>query len=171
MQADETDSPEYDGPSRSQLRREALDVLALAKALVELTDARLDRVPLSEDLHELVIESRRITANIARKRQMQFLAKHLRRAEDELPAIRAAIEQDLGERRSAAAGMHRAEAWRDRLVAEGDEALNTLLESHPDADRQRLRQLARRAQDERDANKPPAAARELFRALRMLFGA
>lgn len=171
MQEDETDTPEFDGPSRSQLRREALDVLALAKALVELTDAQLARVPLSDDLRELVIESRRITANIARKRQLQFLAKHLRRAEDELPAIRAAIEQDTGERRREAAGHHRAESWRDRLVAEGDEALNALLEAHPDADRQQLRTLARRAQEERHANKPPAAARELFRALRILFGA
>lgn len=171
MQEDPPDSPEYDGPSRSQLRREALDVLALAKALVELDDYRLERVPLSDDLRELVIESRRITANIARKRQMQFLAKHLRRAEDELPAIFSAIDQDRGERRSAAAGQHRAEAWRDRLIAEGDDALNAFLEAHPGADRQRLRHLARRAHDERVANKPPAAARELFRELRDVLGA
>ena len=168
---DDGDSPEYEGPSRSELRRQALDVLALAKALCELSDAELERVPLSEDLLELVVDSRRITANIARKRQMQFLAKHLRRAEEELPAIRAAIEQDRGERRRGAAELHRVEAWRDRLVREGDEALNALLEAHPEADRQHLRQLARRATEERHANRPPAAARELFRVLRDLLGA
>ena len=172
MQEDEdADSPEFEGPSRSELRRQALDVLALAKALCELSDAELDRVPLPEDLRELVVDSRRITANIARKRQMQFLAKHLRRSEDELPAIRAAIEQDRGERRRDAASLHRVEAWRDRLVHEGDEALNALVAAHPNADRQHLRPLARRAQDERHANRPPAAARELFRVLRDLLGA
>ena len=170
MQEDE-DTREPEEPSRSELRRQALDVLVLAKALVELSDAELERVPLSEELRELVVESRRITANVARKRQMQFLAKHLRRDEDALPAIRAALEQDRDERRRGAAELHRVEAWRDRLVHEGDEALNELLEQHPDADRQHLSALARRAQDERHANKPPAAARELFRELRALLGA
>ena len=167
---DESDSPEFEGPSRSELRRQALDVLGLAKALVELSDAELARVPLSDELRELVVDSRRITAQIARKRQMQFLAKHLRRAEDELPAIRAALAQDRDERRRDAAALHRVEAWRDRLVREGDDALNALLAEHPDADRQRLRQLARRASEEYHANRPPAAARELFRALRELLG-
>jgi ribosomal 50S subunit-associated protein YjgA (DUF615 family) len=36
------------------------------------------------------------------------------------------------------------EAWADALIA-GDEALQQLLEAHPDADRQRLRALARGA--------------------------
>jgi ribosome-associated protein len=160
MQEDQDgDFPGFEGPSRSELRRQALDVLALAKALVELSDAELAHVPLSEDLRELVVDSRRITANIARKRQMQYLAKHLRRAEDELPAIRAALEQDRAERRRGAANLHRVEAWRDRLLEEGDEAI---------ADRHHLRQLVRRAHDERNANRPPAAARELFRELRDL---
>src|SRR5688572_2127685 len=167
---DESDSPEFDGPSRSELRRQALDVLGLAKALVELSDPELARVPLSDELRELVVDSRRITAQIARKRQMQFLAKHLRRAEDELPAIRAALAQDRDERRRDAAALHRVEAWRERLVREGDEALNALLAEHPDADRQRLRQLARRAHEDHLANRAPAASRELFRALRELLG-
>src|SRR5688572_23294257 len=110
MQDDE-DTREPEEPSRSELRRQALDVLVLAKALVELSDSELERVPLSDDLRELVVESRRITANIARKRQMQFLAKHLRREEGELPAIRAALEQDRDERRRGAAELHRVEAW------------------------------------------------------------
>ncbi len=163
---EEDDLPGFAEPSRSELRRQALDVLALAKALFELSDAELAHVPLGEDLRDLVIESRRITANIARKRQMQYLAKHLRRAEDELPAIRAALEQDRGERRRDAATLHRIEAWRDRLIAEGDVGLEALVAQHPDVDRQHLRQLVRRAHEERHANKTPAAARELFRILR-----
>ena len=62
--------------------------------------------------------------------------------------------------------MHRVEAWRDRLLEGGDEALAELLDLHPDADRQRLRQLVRNAQDEKKRGKPPRAFRELFRELR-----
>jgi ribosome-associated protein len=64
--------------------------------------------------------------------------------------------------------LHRAEAWRERLIADGDAALTELLDEHPHADRQRLRQLARNAHEEKLRNKPPHAFRELFRELREL---
>ena len=64
--------------------------------------------------------------------------------------------------------MHRVEHWRERLLAEGDAALAGLLEEHPSADRQRLRQLVRNANEEKLRNKPPRAFRELFRELRAL---
>ncbi|HAS8133963.1 TPA: DUF615 domain-containing protein, partial [Vibrio vulnificus] len=38
----------------------------------------------------------------------------------------------------------------------------------PDADRQRLRQLARMATKEKQANKPPKAYREIFQILKQL---
>lgn len=166
---DETFSHEPDGPSRSSRRRDALEVFALGEALVELSEAQLARMPLSDDLRALVLESRRITQQIARKRQLQFLAKHMRRREDELPAIRAALEHDKSDARRETAHLHRIEAWRDRLLAEGDAALAELASSHPDLDRNRLRQLMRRAGEEQRANKPPAASREVFRMLRELF--
>jgi ribosome-associated protein len=159
-----------DAPSRGALRREALDVLALAHALAELSDAELDRIPMADDLRELVVTSRAVHQHIARKRQLAFLAKKLRAREDELPPIRAALEHDRAVERRATAQLHRAENWRDRLLAQGDEALAELLTEHPDADRQQLRTLIRRAADEQRRHKPPAAARELFRQLRELLG-
>lgn len=157
-----------DAPSRGERRREALDVLALAHALADLSDAQLGRVPLADDLRELVVASRAVRQHIARKRQLAFLAKHLRRREDELPPIRAALEHDKQAERAQTARLHRAEAWRDRLLREGDEALAAFVAEHPAADRQHLRTLLRRARDEATRGKPPAAARELFRALRDL---
>jgi ribosome-associated protein len=43
-----------------------------------------------------------------------------------------------------------------------------LLDAHPNADRQLLRQLVRNTLEERKRNKPPRAFRELFRELREL---
>jgi ribosome-associated protein len=167
-QENETD-PATDEPSRSQKRREALDVLKLAHALVELSAAQLARVPLSDELREEVARARAITQQIARKRQTQFLAKHLRRREDELEPIRTILEHGREHAHRETANLHRIEQWRDRLIAEGDEALTELLQQFPQADRQHLRQLARQARAERDANKPPQAHRELFRTLREMF--
>jgi ribosome-associated protein len=164
---DTTDEDGWDGPSRSQLRREALAVFELAERLIEQNEAQLLHLPLDDELRALVRESQRITQQIARKRQLQYLAKILRR-EDEatLDAIRSVLEHGKADSRRDTAALHRIEAWRERLIAEGDTALAELLTAHPTADRQHLRQLARNAHQERLQNKPPHAYRELFRELR-----
>ena len=166
---DAFDEGGWDGPSRSQRRRDALAVFELAQRLMEAGDAQLARLPLDEDLRALVHESRRVTQQIARKRQTQFLAKNLRRTDDAaLDAIRDALDHAKADSRRDTAALHRIETWRERLIVDGDAALAELLSEHPRADRQHLRQLARNAQQERLQNKPPHAQRELFRILREL---
>ncbi len=158
-------------PSRSQLRREALDVLKLAHALVDLSEAQLARMPLDEDVRAEVLRARAVTQQIARKRQTQYVAKQMRKLDDsELDAIRATLEHDRDRARRDTAALHRVELWRDRLIAEGDEALNAFMSEFPTGERQQLRQLARQGKSERDANRSPHAQRELFRILRELLG-
>ncbi|MEO7065134.1 MAG: ribosome biogenesis factor YjgA [Dokdonella sp.] len=158
-------------PSRSQLRRDALDIFKLAEALAALGESQLARVPLADDLRAEVLRTRAITSNIAHKRQAQFLAKQLRNlADDEIEPIRRALAQDREKAHRETAAAHRIEAWRDRLLDDGDSALGELLAQHPSADRQHLRQLLRNALAERKASKPPHAQRELFRELRDLLG-
>ena len=167
--SDEFEQEEDFGPSRSEQRREALGVLSLALQLMEQSDARISQIPMDEDLRSLVLASKKITAQIARKRQAQYLAKIMRRQDDDaLQAIRAALDHDKVEGRREAQALHQVEYWRDRLIAEGDVALAELLALHPHADRQHLRQLARNAHQEKLKNKPPHAYRELFRELRAL---
>jgi len=170
MHSDDSLEEEQDfGPSRSEQRREALGVLTLALQLVQQSDARIGQIPMDEDLRRLVISTKRITAQIARKRAVHYLAKMMRREDDEaLQAIRAALDHDKVEGRREAAQLHRVEFWRDRLVALGDDALSEFLTEYPAGDRQQLRQLARNAQQEKAKEKPPHASRELFRELRQL---
>jgi ribosome-associated protein len=158
-----------DSPSRSQRRRDALAVFELAERLVALTEAQLGQLPLDEDLLTEIEKAQRISQQIARKRQIQYLAKMMRRHEDELPALRAQLDHDRQLARRDTAELHRLEEWRDRLIDDGDEALTELLQQFPSADRQHLRQLARQARAERNENRPPHAFRELFRELRTLF--
>jgi ribosome-associated protein len=158
-------------PSRSQQRREALEIFKLAETLAAQSDAQLAPVPLPDELRAEVLRTRAVTSHIARKRQTQYLAKQLRKLDDaEIEPIRAALEHDRALAHQDAAALHRLETWRSRLIDEGDPALEELLALHPSADRQRLRQLARNARAERDNEKPLHAYRELFRELRELFG-
>lgn len=169
MRGRDDDTGEFKGPSRSEQRRAALDVLALGEKLAALTPVQLAKLPVPESLLPHIADTRRITQHVARKRQVAFLAKQMRREDDAtLDAIRDALDAGGESAQREVAAMHRAEAWRERLLAEGDSALSELLDAHPEADRQRLRQLLRNVGEERARNKPPQAFRELFREIRQL---
>ena len=169
MRGRDEETGEFFSESRSQNRREALEVLALGEKLVELTAAQLARLPIPADLLEHIEYSKRITSHGARKRQLAFLAKQMRREDDAtLDAIRDAMEANSETSKRAVALMHRIERWRERLLAEGDAALAELLDEYPDADRQALRTLVRNALAEKARNKPPRAFREIYQALRDL---
>ena len=172
MRGRDEDTGEFLAPSRSEQRRAALDVLALGERLATLTPTQLAKLPVPESLLPHIADTRRMTAHGARKRQVAFLAKQMRREDDEvLDAIRDALDAGGDAARRETALMHRAETWRERLLAEGDEALSAFVEAHPDADRQRLRQLVRSTLEERTRNKPPRAFRELFREVKELLEA
>ncbi len=169
MRGRDEETGEFLDISRSQNRRDALDVLALGEKLVNLTPAQLARVPVPEDLLPHIAEAKRITAHIAHKRQLAFLAKHMRREDDAvLDAIRDALDANSDTSRREVATMHRVEDWRERLMKDGDKALGALLDEYPQADRQQLRTLVRNAQADRAKNKPPRAYREIYQVLRTL---
>ena len=169
MRGRDPETGEFFSPSRTQQRGEALEIRSLAEKLVALPAAQLARLPIPEELMPHIVETQRITSHIAHKRQLQFLAKQMRREEDEvLEAIRDAMDEGGEAARRETALLHQAEQWRDRLLADGDDALASLLEEFPTADRQKLRQLVRKATDERAKNKPPRAFRDLFREVREL---
>lgn len=169
MRGIDEETGEYLSPSRSQNRREALAIFDLGERLVALSDSQLAQLPVPEDVLDAIRDTQRIRAPIARKRQLQTLAKVLRRQDDEeVEALRAALDHDKTTSARETAALQRVEAWRERLLAEGDAALAELLDARPGADRQQLRTLVRNAAAERARGKPPHAYRELFRTLRDL---
>jgi ribosome-associated protein len=171
MRGRDPETGEFLGPSRTRQRQDALEVRSLAEQLVALTPAQLARLPLSEALADHVAETRKVTSHIAHKRQLQFLAKQMRKEDDQaLEAIRDALDVSGDAARIETGLMHQAETWRERLLDDPD-ALTQLLDQYPEADRQRLRQLIRNVAEERKRNKPPASYRELFREVRGLLSA
>lgn len=151
-------------PSKSQRRRDALELKSLALELMKISPAKLGRIPLDDDVREAIMDARQIRSNVARKRQMQYAAKLLRRIDPE--PIFQAIEGFETEAREITGRQHRAEAWRDFLLEAGDPAVGSLMQQRNDTDTQAIRQLIRNAGREESRNKPPASARALFRLLR-----
>ena len=165
----ELDETDY-GPSRTQQRREALAILALAGQLIEMQPTRLAKLPLPDDVRREIDITRGMTAHGAKKRQLAFLAKVMRRYDDEdFAAVRAELGDNRDKQRQETAAMHRLEAMRDRLIAEDETALSELIAEHPQVDRQHLRSLVRQARVEKDVpNKAPKAYRDIFQLLKDL---
>jgi len=163
---DDTEHPDSEEISKSQRKRDMHALQDLGRQLVELPREQFEKITLEEGLHDAILEARRIHQHGARKRQLQYIGKLMRGLDAE--PIREQLDTLLGHSKRAAQTLHHLERWRDRLLAEGDVALTELLDEHPQADRQYLRQLLRNAQRENHAGKPPKSARALFRYLREL---
>lgn len=162
------DDPFDEAPvSKSQRKRDAHALQALGEALVKLNKAALSQIPLSDDLRSAIAEAQRLAQRGALKRQLQYIGKLMRQTD--VAPIRDAFEKVTHSYREDVEHHHHLEQWRDRLLTEGDTALEQLLTEKADVDRQHLRQLIRAAKQETVKDKPPRAARELFRYLRQIF--
>ncbi len=157
---DDTELPK----SKSQLKREMDALQALGTDIVKLSAKDLTKIPLPETLADAIHEARRLKSHGALRRQMQFIGRLMRDIDPEpiqkaLDAIRLCGQQST-------ARFHAMEQWRDRLINEGQTALDEFIGQYPQADRQQLRQLMLSAAREVKQSKPPKSARSLFKLIR-----
>lgn len=157
-----------DDQSRTDLKRESLELQKLGEDLLTLRADLMKRLDLTEKLKDAIAEAKRITNFEGKRRQMQFIGKQMRLIDETgIYNIRAALaEQNNGSARENYA-LHQAEIWRDRLIAE-EEAFGEWITQHPDTDTQQLRALIRQARKDAKPEKPGEAVRH-GRAYRDIF--
>ena len=155
-------------PSKSQLKRDAGALKQLGIDLLDVPESAWLALKLPEDLLAALREAKRLHARGAHKRQLQYIGKLMRDIDPE--PIQQYFEQRRLKTRQQAQAHHALEDWRDRLIEDGDRAVEAFMLQHEQADRQHLRQLIRQVRKERAHNKPPKASRALFRYLRDLQG-
>ena len=176
MSAHTPDDPPQDDeperPSKCERKRAAHAAQDLGEALIGLREAELEALALPERLTDAIREARRITSRAGGARQRQYIGKLMR--DIDLEPIRATLaarsERDAIETQL----FKRAERWRERLIAEGESALDELAQLRPGLDRAQWIRQVEAARRERIAG-PRAGAvgpagRQLFRALRTLLG-
>ncbi len=151
--------------SKTKLKQQADAAQDIGKKLIALSKDRLIKLALPEALFDAVMEAKRLTANGAIRRQLQYLGRLMRDIDS------APIEEQLqaweGKNTQENARFHTMERWRSRLIAE-PVALQEFLALHPQAEIQQLRTLIRNVQKEEAALKPPKSSRELFKLIREL---
>ncbi len=144
---EDNDLPER--PSKTQIKREMLELLALGKRVVELSADRVKQLPLSEKLEEAVLLAQKTNSREGKRRQVHYVGKLMRDAQAQ--AIMDQIE--TWERGSVAdtAYMHTLERDRERLLND-DQALTEWLNKYPDTDVQAFRAMIRAARQENAKN-------------------
>lgn len=152
--------------SKTQRKRQCEHQQDVAERLLQLKKSDIDQLDLPQELCLALEEARRIHSRSALKRQRQYLGKIMRGIDSE--QVETQLQELLHRHDTNTAGFRRIEKWRDHLL-EGDESvLDEIIERHPDLDRQHVHALVRQARKEQQMDKPPAAARKLFRYLREL---
>lgn len=163
----EQDEEFDDRPSKSERKRAAHAAQDLGEALIGLRDSDLAALDLPERLTDAIREARRIPSRAGGARQRQYIGKLMR--DIDLEPIRAALAARGEQSALEAERFKRLEEWRERLVSEGEPALQDLERWRTGVDRPQWLRLIQAARSERDRSGPGPAGRELFRALRSLF--
>jgi ribosome-associated protein len=160
--------PEYDRPSKSELKRQSNELQKLGEQLIDAPRDRVKRVEMPDEVKDAILVCQTITNHEGRRRQLQYVGKMMRTLDEaEVAVIQRTIESWKGASKAETASLHALERRRDKLLAD-DKALTQLLEEHPQLDVQQLRTLIRNARKEQAENKPPKAYREIFQILKDL---
>ncbi|BCX66156.1 MULTISPECIES: ribosome biogenesis factor YjgA [Pseudomonas] len=160
------DSLDTGEKSKSQVKRELHALVDLGERLTTLKPDLVAKLPLTDALRRALADAPKHTANIARKRHLQFIGKLMR--DQDTDAILVLLDQLDASTRQYNERFHNLERWRDRLIAGDDAVLEKFVVDYPDADRQQLRSMIRQAQHEVAQNKPPASSRKIFKYIREL---
>lgn len=131
--------------SRGDLKRVSDELQALGAELLSLRGDLFKKLELPERLVEALQEAKRITNFEGKRRQMQFVGKLMRKLdENEVESIRQALDIQRNGSAEEKVALHRAEQWRDRLLAD-DDALTEWIAEFPNNDVQQVRTLIRQA--------------------------
>ena len=161
------DNEEIEYVSKSQMKREMLARQALGEKLLELSVDQLNRLDLPDDLKNALLQAKQIVKHGAKRRQLQFIGRLMRNADaDDIQVQYEGITQHSAK---AVQQLHKIEKWRERLLQEGDDGIQALVEELPNIDRNHLRQLIRTAQQEQSQNKPPRAFRKIFQLIKSAY--
>lgn len=147
------------GPSRTERKDQSRRLRDAGEELVALSREALEALPLPEVLRDALLDAKDITSFGAKRRQLQFIGKLMRRLDAEvLAAVDAALQVKRRQTGRETALLRRTEQWRDSMIAD-DARVEQWLAEHRDTNAARLRGLVRQARTEARPSKAGEAER------------
>lgn len=162
----QSDAQLPDEYSRGQRKRDMLALQKLGEELLTLSNDQLNALELPEMLLSALLEAKRLKSHEGKRRQLQYIGKIMREVDAE--PIRKALKQIKSRHVKETEDFHEVEEWREKMIVQGDDAVNVFIQLYPATDRQQLRQLVRNARHDRNSNKNSGAAKSLFQFLRAI---
>ena len=151
--------------SKTDLKKEAKELQDFARVLIKLGKKQRKELTASDELQEAFLLADKIANKPdALRRHIQYMAKVLK--DEDLDALRTEHEQFTSPAKSNDKQSKQLEQLRETLLQQGDVAINSLIDLHPNLDRQKLRQLVRQANKEVSKEKPGKSYKELFQYLK-----
>ena len=148
--------------SKSQLKKEAKRLEAFGFELAQLSMAQLEQLPLAEAIVDTIIQYKKISSHVAKKRSLQYLGRLLR-GDPDIAVLQQAYDKLISGSHVNSAHIKNVELWRSRLLSDDQQSLTDFLQQYPCNDIQHLRHLIRQAKTERETQKHPGAGKILFR--------
>lgn len=151
-------------PSKSQIKRDMVELQKLGESMLKLSDLQLVRIPMPEQILESIRFAKTLKTHESIRRQLQYIGKLMREYDAE--EIRLALKKNEMENEVNTRHFHQLEQWREQLIEQGDEVLKQFVTEYPNTDVQHLRQLIRNAKQDRKNNKNTGSEKKLFKYLR-----
>ncbi|MFU8896045.1 MAG: ribosome biogenesis factor YjgA, partial [Gammaproteobacteria bacterium] len=121
-----------DAPSKTRRKREAAALQALGEELATLPADVLATLGLPDRLQQALEDLSTIPSHEAQRRHRQFIGRLMRDIDPE--PLQKFMDDRRRPTRTAARLFRIAEHWRDRLIDEGDAALQAFLSGYPETD-------------------------------------
>jgi len=154
---------ELEFESRTQKKHYAHSMVDLAHKLAEMKHSIMIELPISEQIIDAIVASKKIKSNIARKRHFQFIGKLLLNSNHQI--LIDALELNEKQHEAGLIRQPFLQMWQEKVLQDND-LITSLYETHDHSDIQTLRQLVRAASKENaNSNKN---RRKVFDHLRMM---
>jgi ribosome-associated protein len=129
--------------SKTQKKNDVKALQKMGEQLVELSSDQLKTINLPENLLAAIKDAKQIPQHEAKRRQMQYIGKLMRKIDPE-PIHNALQNFQMGNNLKALE-FKKIEHWRDELKTGNTQIIEEIISTCPNAQRQQLNQLARNA--------------------------
>lgn len=155
------DEFDEDLKSKSEIKREMHELQDFAFKLVKLSKHQRSQIPFNDEIQDALVLADKIKNKPeALRRHVRFMAKVL--LETDLEPIQQALDVLANKHQQGSAKHEKWTNLRDQLIDEGNSAIEALIAEYPSIERQRIRQLVRQANKEKQTEKPAKYHQALF---------
>lgn len=159
----QSNDQEQEFESRTQKKHFAHSMVDLAHKLAEMKHSDMISLPISEQIIDTIVASKKINSHIARKRHFQFIGKLLLNWDHN--AVIEAIDDKSKKHEAGLIRQPFLQLWQEKIL-QNNNLIADLYETHDHSDIQTLRQLVRAASKDNASTKKNK--RKVFEHLRMM---